>query len=81
MEIIPEGDKEAIIADYFFMDQWHSLREERSPLKLLQDFACAVHQLKTIRRSSCEEIKTILEREVAQAVLMEEEWWTQKYLD
>ena len=81
MAIIPKGEEEALIADYCFLDQWHSLREERSPLKLLEDFASAVHQLATIRRSSCEEIKIILEKEVAQMVFMEEDSWTQKYLD
>ena len=81
METIPQGQDEALIADYLFQDQWHSLKTERTPLKLLRDFATAVLNLQGVRGSSREEIQRILQADVAQAVLMEEKWWVQKYLD
>jgi len=79
--MIPRGSEEVLIADYLFMDEWHLLRTERTPMKLLEDFAQAVHQLQKIRRSAPHDIRIFLENEIAQAVLMEDSSWTQKYLD
>ena len=81
MDAVPQGAEDTLISDYLFRGQWHSLRAERTPLKLMRDFATAVFNLQTVRESSTDEIHAFLKQDVAQAVLMEEVWWVQKYLD
>ena len=81
MDAVPQGADDTLVADYLFRGQWHSLRTERDPLKLLEDFAKAVHSLEKTRGSWPEEIRAFLRNDIAQAVLLEQDWWTQKYLD